>query len=148
MDMFRLPQHVEDEFQTFLMLLCPNVIVHRSLMPKESLKISSILVKDEKIDLFNKVKKEIIKLPNKGKEETKELQSRKKENKMLQILKEETLGLPKTKHHQDESIITYIDKIYKASFNKFIYFHWILKLVVLIVGKSAKTMGQHTFLRA
>jgi hypothetical protein len=26
MDMFRLPQHVEDELQAFLELLCPSVI--------------------------------------------------------------------------------------------------------------------------
>jgi hypothetical protein len=116
-------------------------------MLKESLKISSILVKDEKIKLFNKVKKEIIELPSKGKEETKELQSKRKDNIVLQIVKEETLGLPKTEHHQDESIIAYINKIYKASFSKFIYFHWITKLVILIVGKNAKIVGQRKFLR-
>jgi hypothetical protein len=67
---------------------------------------------------------------------------------VLQIVKEETLGLPKTKHHQDERIIAYIDKIYKASFNKFIYFHRIIKLVIPIVRKSAKIVGQHKFLKA
>jgi hypothetical protein len=55
------------------------------------------------------VKEETIKLPSKGK-------------KVLQIAKEETLKLPKTKNHQDENIIAYIDKTYKESFNKFIYF--------------------------
>jgi hypothetical protein len=54
--MFRVPQHVEDELQAFLKLLCPSAIVLRSYMPKESIEISSILVKDEKIELFNKVK--------------------------------------------------------------------------------------------
>ncbi len=62
--MSRVPQHVEDELQTFLKLLCPSAIVFRSQMPKKSIEISSILVKKEKIELFNKVKEEIIKLPN------------------------------------------------------------------------------------
>jgi len=56
MDMFRVPQHVEDELQAFLKLLCPSAIVLRSYMPKESIEISSILVKEEKIELFSKVK--------------------------------------------------------------------------------------------
>jgi hypothetical protein len=56
-------------------------------------------------------------------------------------VKEDTLELPKIDNHQDESIIAYIDKIYKESFNKFIYFRWIVKLVILIVRKSAKTVG-------
>jgi hypothetical protein len=30
MDMFRIPQHVEDELQAFLELLCPNAIVFKS----------------------------------------------------------------------------------------------------------------------
>jgi hypothetical protein len=47
-------------------------------MHKESIEISNILIKQEKIKLFNKMKEEIIELPNKGKEETKELQSKKK----------------------------------------------------------------------
>jgi hypothetical protein len=64
MDMFRVPQHVEDELQTFLELLCPNGIVLRSHMPKESIKISSILIKKEKIELLSKVKEEFIELPN------------------------------------------------------------------------------------
>jgi hypothetical protein len=117
-------------------------------MPKENIKFSSILVKNEKIELFSTVKEEIRKFPSKGKEETKELQSKKKENIMLQIVKEETLGLPKIEHHQDESIIAYIDKIYKASFKKFIYFHWIMKLIIPIVRKSAKIVGQHKFFEA
>jgi hypothetical protein len=91
-------------------------------MPKESIKISSILVKEEKIELLSKVKEEIIKLPNNRKEETKELQSKWKENIILQIVKEETLQVPKTENRQDESIIAYIDNIYKGSFSKFIYF--------------------------
>jgi hypothetical protein len=33
-------------------------------MPKESIEISSILVKEEKIELLSKVKEEIIELPN------------------------------------------------------------------------------------
>jgi len=45
MDMSRVPQHVEDELQTFLKLLCPSAIVFRSQMPKKSIEISSILVK-------------------------------------------------------------------------------------------------------
>jgi hypothetical protein len=57
-------------------------------------------------------------------------------------VKEETLELSKIENHQDKSIIAYIDKIYKESFNKFIYFCWIAKSIVLVVGKSAKTMGQ------
>jgi len=40
--MSRLPSHVEDELQTFLKLFCPNAILLRSKVPKES-----ILVKDE-----------------------------------------------------------------------------------------------------
>jgi hypothetical protein len=46
---------------------------------------------------------------------------------MLKIVKEETLELPKIEYHQDDNIITYIDKIYKESFSKFIYFCWITK---------------------
>jgi len=87
------------------------------------------------------LKEEIIELPNKGKEETKELQSKGKENIVLQIVKEGTLKLPKTKNHQDESIIAYINKIYKESFKKFIYFRWIVKSVNPIIRKIAKTMG-------
>jgi hypothetical protein len=30
MDMFRVPQHMEDELQAFLELLCPSVIVLKS----------------------------------------------------------------------------------------------------------------------
>jgi hypothetical protein len=37
MDMSRVPQHVEDEFNPFLELLCPSAIVLRSHMPKESI---------------------------------------------------------------------------------------------------------------
>jgi hypothetical protein len=66
--MSRLPSHVEDEFQTFLELLCPSAIMLRLKVPKEN-----ILVKDE---LLNIVKEEKIDLPNKRKEETKELQSK------------------------------------------------------------------------
>jgi len=64
MDMSRVPQHVEDELQTFLELLCPSGIVFRSHMPKESIKISSILIKKENIELLSKVKEEFIELPN------------------------------------------------------------------------------------
>ncbi len=67
---------------------------------------------------------------------------------MLQVVKEETLELLKAKNHQNENVIAYIDKIYKESFNKFIYFCWIAKSIVPIVGESAKTMGQCGFLRA
>ncbi len=56
-------------------------------------------------------------------------------------MKEETLELLKAKNHQNENVIAYIDKIYKESFNKFIYFCWIAKSIVPIVGESAKTMG-------
>jgi hypothetical protein len=67
---------------------------------------------------------------------------------MLKIVKEQTLQLPKIEYHQDDSIIIYIDKIYKESFSKFIYFCWITKLVVPIVGKNVETVGQHRFLKA
>ncbi len=80
------------------------------------------------------MKEKTIELPNKGKQ-------------VLQIVKEETLELPKTKNHQDESIIAYINKIYKESFNKFIYFQWIAKSVIPI-GSSAKLVGQHIFVKA
>jgi hypothetical protein len=146
--MFRLPQHVEYELQAFLELLCPSAIVLKSQMFEESIEISSILVKEEKIELLDKVKEEIIELPNKGKDETKELQSKGKENIVLQIVKEETLELSKTNNHQDKSIITYIDNIYKESFNKFIYFRWIAKSIVLVLGKSAKIVGHRRFPRA
>jgi gas vesicle protein len=52
-------------------------------MPKESIEISSILVKEEKIELFNKINKNIMELPNNWKEETKELQSKVKDNIVL-----------------------------------------------------------------
>jgi len=78
MDMSRLPQHVEDEQQTFLELLCPSVVVLKSQVPQESIEISSILVKEENIELFSKVKEETIELPNKGEE-------------VLQTVKEEIL---------------------------------------------------------
>jgi hypothetical protein len=68
-------------------------------MLEESIEISNILVKEEKIELFNKVKEETIKLPSKGKEETKKLQSKREDNIMLQIVQEETLKLPKIKNH-------------------------------------------------
>ncbi len=58
MDMSKLPQHVEDELQAFLELLCPNAIVLKSQMPNESIKISKILIKEEKIELLSKVKEE------------------------------------------------------------------------------------------
>jgi hypothetical protein len=61
--MSKLPSHVEGEPQTFFELLCFSAIVFRSKVPKES-----ILVKDE---LLNRMKKEIIDLPNKGKDEPK-----------------------------------------------------------------------------
>jgi hypothetical protein len=109
MDMSRPPQYVEDELFKKLELLCPNAVMLRSQVPKESIDISIILVKEVKIELLSKVKEETIKLLNKGK-------------KVLQIVKEEMLKLPKIKNHQDENIIAYIDKIYKESFNKFIYF--------------------------
>ncbi len=70
--MFRLPQHVEDEIQAFLELLCPSAIVFKSQMLKESIKISNILLKKENIELLSKMKEEIIRLPNKAKEEMKE----------------------------------------------------------------------------
>jgi hypothetical protein len=72
MVMFRLPQHVEDEIQAFLELLCPSAIVFKSQMLKESIKISNILLKKENIELLSKMKEEIIRLPNKAKEEMKE----------------------------------------------------------------------------
>jgi hypothetical protein len=68
-------------------------------MPKENIDISSILVEKEKIELFSKVKYKIIKLPSNNKEETKELQSKGKENIMLQIVKKETIELPEIKNH-------------------------------------------------
>jgi hypothetical protein len=72
MVMFRLPQHVEDEIQAFLELLCPSAIVLKSQMLKESIKISNILLQKENIELLSKMKEEIIRLPNKAKEEMKE----------------------------------------------------------------------------
>jgi NCAIR mutase (PurE)-related protein len=83
MDMSRLSQYVEDEFQTFLELLCPSVIVLKSQVPKESIEISNILIKEENIEVLSKVKEETIKLLSKGK-------------KVLQIVKKETIKLPKT----------------------------------------------------
>jgi hypothetical protein len=97
--MSRLPQHVEDELQAFLELRCPNAIMFKSQLLEESIEISNILVKEEKIELLNKVKKETIELPSKGKEETKKLQSKRKENIVLQIVKKETLELPKIENH-------------------------------------------------
>jgi hypothetical protein len=107
MDMFRVPQHVENELQTFLELLCPSAIMFKSQMPKKNIEISSILIKKEKIELFSKVKEEIIELPNNWKEKTKELQSKVKENIMLRIVKKETLKLPKIENHLDENIIAH-----------------------------------------
>jgi hypothetical protein len=63
-------------------------------------------------------------------------------------VKEETLELPNIENHQYESIIAYIDKIYKESFNKFIYFCWIVKSIILVVRKNAKIVGHDRFLRA
>jgi hypothetical protein len=111
---------MKDELQAFLELLCPSVIMLVSQMPKESIEISSILIEEEKIELLRKMKEETINLPSKWNEETKKLQSKGKE--VLQIVKEETLKLPKIKNRQDESIIAYIDKIYKKSLNKFFFF--------------------------
>ncbi len=79
----------------------------RSQMPRKSIEISSILIKKEKIELFSKVKEEIIELPYNWKEKPKELQSKVKENIMLQIVKKETLKLPKIENHQDENIIAH-----------------------------------------
>jgi hypothetical protein len=126
--MSRLPQYVEDELQKNLELLCPNAVVLRSQVPKESIEVSIILVKEEKIELLSKVKEETIKLFSKGK-------------KVLQIVKKKMLELPKIENHQDENIITYIDKTYKESFNKFVYFRWITKSIVLIIGNNAKLIG-------
>jgi hypothetical protein len=67
---------------------------------------------------------------------------------MLQIVKEETLKLSKTNNHQDKSIIAYINNIYKEIFNKFIYFHWIAKSIVLVIRKHAKTVGHYKFPKA
>jgi hypothetical protein len=54
------------------------------------------------------------------KEETIELLSKGK--KVLQIVKEETLELPKTKNHQDESIIGYMTKFTrKVSISSFTF---------------------------
>ncbi len=39
MDMSRLPQHVEDEVQAFLKLLCLNAIVFKSQVPKKIIEI-------------------------------------------------------------------------------------------------------------
>jgi hypothetical protein len=58
MDMFRIPQHVEDELQALLKLLCPSVIMLKSQMLNESIEISSILIKKEKIELLGKVKED------------------------------------------------------------------------------------------
>ncbi len=66
--------------------------------------------------------------------------------------------LPKIDNHQYENIITYIDKIYKESFNKFIYFLWIVKSIVpmiqgifksifIVSKKNAKSIGQCKFVR-
>ncbi len=84
-------------------------------------------------------------MPNNRKGKTKKLQSKGKDNIKLQIVKEETLKLPKIENHQDENIITYIDKIYKESFSKFIYFRWIAKSIVPVVGKNARIVGQCKF---
>jgi hypothetical protein len=46
--MSKLPNHVEDEFQAFLKLICPTAIMLRSKVPKES-----ILIKDK---LFSRMK--------------------------------------------------------------------------------------------
>jgi len=54
-DMSRLPQYVENEFQTFLELLCPSAVVVKSQVPKESIEISSILIEEENIELLSKV---------------------------------------------------------------------------------------------
>ncbi len=136
-----LPSHVEDELQTFLKLLCPNVIVLRSKVFKEN-----ILVKDE---LLNRVKKENIDLLNKGKEETRGLQNKLKKYPILHIkVKEENIGLPKIENHQDENTITCIDNIYKENFNKFIDFFWIAKFVVFIIGKTITTVQQRKFPKA
>ncbi len=55
-------------------------------------------------------------------------------------MKEESIGLPKVDNQQDENIIACIDKIYKESFRKFIDFYWIVKFVVLAIGKTITTM--------
>jgi len=63
-------------------------------------------------------------------------------------VKEETLEPPKIENHQYDNIIAYIDKIYKENFNKFIYFRWIAKSIILVVRKRAKIVGHGKFLRA
>jgi hypothetical protein len=63
-------------------------------------------------------------------------------------VKEETLEPPKIENHQYDNIIAYIDKIYKENFNKFIYFRWIAKSIILVVRKSAKIVGHGKFFRA
>jgi len=63
----------------------------------------NILVKDE---LLNRVKNESINLPSKRKEETRELQNKLKKYWVLHIkMKEESIGLPMIKNHQDENTI-------------------------------------------
>jgi hypothetical protein len=54
MDMSRVPQHVEDELQAFLELLCLSAIVLISKMPKESIEVSSTLVKEERLSCLTK----------------------------------------------------------------------------------------------
>ncbi len=66
MDMFKIPQYVECELQAFLELLCLSAIMFKSQMLKESIKISSILVKEGKIELLSKMKEEIEELPSNG----------------------------------------------------------------------------------
>ncbi len=63
-------------------------------------------------------------------------------------MKEDSIGLPKIENHQDESLIACIDKIYKESFNKFIDFCWIVKFVVLTLGKIVTTVQQRKFYKA
>ncbi len=63
-------------------------------------------------------------------------------------MKEKSIGLPKIENHQNEKTIACIDKIYKESFNKLIYFCWIAKSIVLAVGKIQTIVQQCEFLRA
>jgi len=125
--MSKIPEHVEQELQSFFELLVPNVVGLRSLLYGRQANFNKTTIQEIK------VKKEI-ECNKKTYQEVKVGET--KVNKVVfhpVKVKEEIVEIDLT---SDEAIFSYIDKNYIKKFSKYIYCHWVVKSMKSLVQRK------------
>jgi hypothetical protein len=103
--MSKIPEHIEQDLQSFFEPLVPSAIGLRSLLYERQANSSKTMIQEVKIEKETKANKVVLHLVK---------------------VKEEIANL-EIDPTSNEAIFSYINKVYIEKFNKYIYYRWVVK---------------------